>query len=354
MKSITHKISIPSILRVESNAIASIGTILSQESVKDVIIITDNNIYEMISDKIEPALLENKINFSYVFIQDNTDINQLISQAYTIKSDVEFLIGVGGGSIIDRTKYISYITKIPCFSIPTSPSNDGILSPFSSLYINSKRTSVPAKMPYGLVVDLDIIKDAPIHMIYSGIGDSVSNLTAIEDMKYENTILNTNVDDFSKLISLRSVESLLHFQDVNIRSYEFISALVKSLTMSGIAMEVAGSSSPSSGSEHLISHALDQLLESNNYPHGIQVGISTYIISIIQNNKSIEIDSFFSKTGFWDFVKTLEIQQVDLIRAIDLAPTIKPHRKTILHDKSKRDMAKRIVCEDSMLQLILK
>lgn len=84
----------------------------------------------------------------------------------------------------------------------------------------------------------------------------------------------------------------------DIRSEEFITHLVKSLTMSGIAMEIAESSKPLNGSEHLISQALDQLLSVDNYPHGIQVGISTYIVSFLQKNRSDEIDTFFTLTGF--------------------------------------------------------
>ena len=41
----------------------------------------------------------------------------------------------------------------------------------------------------------------------------------------------------------------------------FLKELVDSLAMSGIANEIAGSSAPTSGSEHLISHALDKILE---------------------------------------------------------------------------------------------
>ena len=58
--------------------------------------------------------------------------------------------------------------------------------------------------------------------------------------------------------------------------------------MSGIANEMAGNSSPSSGSEHLISHALDKILEVPQL-HGIQVGIATYIMSRVQNHRYIRV-----------------------------------------------------------------
>jgi glycerol-1-phosphate dehydrogenase [NAD(P)+] len=188
--------------------------------------------------------------------------------AYNLKNRIQLLLGIDGGSIIDRTKYISYLKKIPWISIPTSPSNDGISSPLSSLYINNKRVSVPAKMPYGIIIDTSIIMDSPYHMLMSGIGDSVSNITAVYDMELESKIRKTQNDDFSAIISLKSINYLMGLPTVNVRTQDFIESLVTSLVMSGIAMEISGTSKPTSGSEHLISHAMDHILEKDNYPHG--------------------------------------------------------------------------------------
>jgi glycerol-1-phosphate dehydrogenase [NAD(P)+] len=155
------------------------------------------------------------------------------------------------------------------------------------------------------------------------------------------------------MVSLQSIDTLLKVQTQDIRSDEFITHLVESLTMSGIAMEIAGSSKPSSGSEHLISHALDQLLGVNNYPHGIQVGISTYIVSLLQKNRSNEIDTFFTLTGFWDYVKTLKIKRESIEEAIMVAPSIKKNRYTVLSIEGNRQKAIHLLETDKMLSKIL-
>jgi glycerol-1-phosphate dehydrogenase [NAD(P)+] len=339
MKSITHKISIPNILRIGKGAFRDIEFIINDEKVEEVIFILDENMFGILHDQIKSITVSLGIDFKYVIIEPNTGIDELMNIAYSLDQKTEFLVGIGGGSIIDRTKYISYLNKIPWLSVPTSPSNDGFSSPLSSLYINNRRVSVPAKMPYGIVLDIDIIMNCPTHMLISGIGDSVSNITAVYDMNIDSTHKNEKSDDFSAMVSLQSIEALLNLKFDDIRSEKFITHLVESLSMSGIAMEIAGSSKPSSGSEHLISHALDQLLGGNNFPHGIQVGISTYIVSLLQDNRSSEIDKFFRVTGFWDFVKGLGIQRKDLEDAILIAPTIKKNRYTILSDEKNRTKA---------------
>ena len=71
------------------------------------------------------------------------------------------------------------------------------------------------------------------------------------------------------------------------------------LLFNGIAMEISGSSRPASGSEHLISHALDSISKRPRL-HGLQVGMATYLISRVQKNQSERIAQASStEMGFW-------------------------------------------------------
>ena len=122
--------------------------------------------------------------------------------------------------------------------------------------------------------------------------------------------------------------------------------------MSGIANEIAGSSAPTSGSEHLISHALDKILEVPQL-HGIQVGIATYIMAKVQDHRYIRVGTVLQETGFWDYVAILHMKKSDFIKAIDMAPSIKPHRHTYLHEEKYREAAKKLVLEDEVLNRVL-
>jgi glycerol-1-phosphate dehydrogenase [NAD(P)+] len=248
MRSITHKISIPSIVKIEKGSFDLIGDILIDDNIERVTIIIDQNMHNILSERIDKQLKKIKIEFSFLIMDTNLSLRKLSKVAYNLDNKTQLLLGVGGGSIIDRTKYISYLRKIPWISIPTSPSNDGISSPLSSLYIDNKRVSVPAKMPYGIIIDTNIIMNSPYHMIMSGIGDSVSNITAVYDMELESKHTRNQKDDFSAIFSLQSISSLMGLPIMNVRSEKFIESLLTSLVMSGIAMEMSGTSKPSSGS----------------------------------------------------------------------------------------------------------
>ncbi len=123
--------------------------------------------------------------------------------------------------------------------------------------------------------------------------------------------------------------------------------------MSGIANEIAGSSLPTSGSEHMISHALDSFLETPQL-HGIQVGVATYIMCKIENHRYERVDTIFTKTGFWDYCATLDMKRDDFIKAIDLAPSMKPTRHTYIQEEKYRNLAKKLLVEDPNLIRILK
>ena len=132
----------------------------------------------------------------------------------------------------------------------------------------------------------------------------------------------------------------------------FLKELVDSLAMSGIANEIAGSSAPTSGSEHLISHALDKISEVPQL-HGIQVGIATYIMSKVQDHRYVRVETVLRATGFFDYAATLGMKREDFIKAIEMAPSIKPFRHTYLHEETYRELAKKIVLEDEVLQKVL-
>ena len=155
------------------------------------------------------------------------------------------------------------------------------------------------------------------------------------------------------MIAKKAVNSFVRTPFTSIHDELFLKELLDSLAMSGIANEIAGSSAPTSGSEHLISHALDKMSEHPQL-HGIQVGIATYLMSVVQDHRYSRVDTIFTQTGFWDYVGTLGMKREDYERAIDIAPSIKPFRYTYLHEEQYREKAKEVLRTDARLKEVLK
>ena len=352
MKASTHKIAIPSILEVSKGNVLNIGSLLKKANFSKVSIYFGEGIEALFGATIKNSLIASGIEISKVDTITNVNFEEVSLEAFNISNGVEALLGIGGGKVIDAVKYMSFLKQLPFISVPTSTSNDGFASNGASLMVKGKRLSLPAKTPYGIIVDIDIIKGAPDKFIYSGIGDLVSNITALYDWKFEEEHGKVVTDDFASMISKKAVNSFVRTEFKSIKDDLFLKELVDSLALNGISMEIAGDSSPASGAEHLISHALDKFLETPQL-HGIQVGIATYIMSKVQNHRAERITKILSDTGFFEYAKTLSMKKSDFLKAVEIAPSIKPNRYTYIHVPKYQLMAKDIITTDEILNSIL-
>ncbi len=348
----TKTISIPSILKIGPGTLDHIGEYIKSSDIDNIVIYFGNGLIDMFGERVMKSLKDAEVNvFEYCEI-DTVDMDDLFDLAFEIAPKVQGIVGIGGGKVIDAAKYAAYLRKMPFISVPTSSSSDGFSSSSASLLIDGKRTSVPAALAYGIVVDTEVIKSAPEKFIYSGIGDMVAKITSLYDWVYEDKNGYTTLNDFSMMIAKKAVNSFVRTPFETIHDDLFLKELLDSLAMSGLANEIAGGSTPTSGSEHLISHALDKMLECPQL-HGIQVGIATYLMSLVQDHRYNRVRTIFTDTGFFDYVATLGMKRSDFEAAIDMAPSIKPYRHTYLHEEKYREMAKKFLHEDEILNKIL-
>jgi len=189
------------------------------------------------------------------------------------------MIGVGGGKALDVAKYTASLAGLPYFAVPTSLSNDGFSSPQASLTLEGKRRSLPTGLPEAVVVDLAVCQGAPRTLWHSGVGDLCSKFTAVSDWKLAFHRRGVPVNDLAALMSDASV---FQFMANPVLDEQGIRLLATALMLNGVAMEIAGSSPPASGSEHLISHALD-MSGARQRLHGLQTGTAAYLVSSLQS-----------------------------------------------------------------------
>lgn len=348
----SQAIAIPRLIESKYDALNDLAAALKQHGFKKVLFTVGSGIEALFKDKFKAMMDDPDLEVTGPKVMEELNVEALSVLAYSLPR-YDVIISMGGGKAIDTGKYISFLKATPFISVPTSISNDGFASSGASLLVDGKRKSVGAKMPYGVIADLSILSTAPERFYYSGIGDVVSKITATYDWQFEEKHGVTQVDHFALLTAKKSVNSVVRLSFQYIHDGLFIKEVVDSLIMSGISMEVAGSSAPASGSEHLISHAMDALVP-GMFLHGIQVGLATYIMAMVQEYRVNRVRTFLTDTGFFDHCKSLGIQKTVLEKAIGLAPMIKPDRFTTLHDPILRKKALSLLDEDPILISILK
>lgn len=254
-----------------------------------------------------------------------------------LKASADIVIGVGGGKALDVAKVIGTRTGLTVVLMPTAVSNDAICSPVAVIRTD-KKTSIGVNMPRGVIIDLDILVSCPERLVKAGIGDLLSNRTALTDWDLAHRAGRDTMNTFARLVANNAVEAFMN--TISHRSYDrsaLMKVLAESLVMSGIAMSIAGSSRPCSGAEHLISHALDAYCGGRAL-HGEQVAVGTLIADYLQGGSRSEesLRHRFASLGLPLHYAAIGYSREEMALAIRMAPTMR-ERYTVLNEFTLTD-----------------
>src|SRR3954454_5703565 len=265
-----QSVQLPTIFHVNENIIDQIPKFISRSNIcfKNILVVSGNSASYVYAETILETLKGN----NYVICKNNITTVEALRE-YCLSKEVDLLIGVGGGSILDVVKRVSLLTNIENLLVPTIISNDGLVSPISVIKdANDKTLSLPGRTPFGVVVDINIIRDAPSRFLQAAAGDILSNISATNDWILASRNNGEPINDLAYMLSRSAAFTLLHHESKDIRNRNFLKQVVYCQINSGLAMALAGTSRPCSGSEHLISHAIDYHNLSKDTLHGYQVG----------------------------------------------------------------------------------
>ena len=304
----THDVEIKTI-KIGEKIIERLPEFLHDFIGMNVFIIEDKNTYTVAGQKVESILNDNFKVSKYIFhddhlIADERALGKIIVQ---IPADTDLILAVGSGNINDLSRFISYKLHIPYAIVCTAPSMDGYASVVSPLIVDGIKITYNAVYPIAIFADIDIMKDAPMKMIYAGLGDIIGKYTALADWKIAKIINNeyycdTIIDLVMKVVKECS-EVAPMLPD---RSYEAIKSITEALIFSGLAIGMCGASRPASGGEHHLSHCWDIIsMENGTYGewlHGNNVGVAVGIIAeAYKFVNSIDIDKLYKSGNYLHF-----------------------------------------------------
>jgi glycerol-1-phosphate dehydrogenase [NAD(P)+] len=244
---------------------------------------------------------------------------------------IDFLVGLGGGRPIDLAKQAGFNKNIPFISIPTAASHDGFGSARASIRQEGRKTSMQAIPPIAVVADTSIISKAPKRLLGAGVGDIISNQTAVLDWR-----LDGQKADYSEYAAALSEMAAKLVEDgidkVASGSEEGVRLVVKALISSGVAMSIAGTSRPASGGEHKFSHWLDANSD-NPALHGEQCGLGSIVTMYLHGGDWEKIRDTLKAVNAPINAKGLGMDDGMVLSAFINSKEIRPQRTTIL-DKS--------------------
>ena len=277
---------------------------------------------------------------SELYLIEKVDYDTAVRLAkYITMNDIRLVIGFGGGTVLDLAKFAAFVSKTRLISLPTTLSNDSLASPVAVLGTEGKaRKSFRCTIPDAIIVDMNVVKSAPARQLLAGIGDTIAKYTALYDWHLAGEKTGESVDDFAFMISHMACDSILHGEMEDIKSSVFIRRLTDALVMGGLAMEIAGCSRPSSGSEHLFCHALEENHSDKAVvPHGIATAMGCYPACIFQGRDTAGIEKVIKKYSIPVKPSDNGITEDIFVEAWKGASASRPDRYTILNETDLSD-----------------
>jgi glycerol-1-phosphate dehydrogenase [NAD(P)+] len=203
--------------------------------------------------------------------------------AAEIGPSADLLIGAGSGVICDLTKWIATRLDRPFILCGTAPSMNGYTSITATMTENDIKLSKFLNPANAVLMDVNIVKDAPMPMIHAGIGDLAARAICNADWKLGELLKGAYFCPLPyQMTAENEARYLAAAPDIARRDPQAIQTLSEAILLSGLSMTILeGETSPSSGAEHVISHFWDLLVHlrgaEKNF-HGTQVGVGTILM----------------------------------------------------------------------------
>lgn len=244
--------------------------------------------------------------------------------------NARFLIGAGGGRSIDIAKLASLRSGVPFISVPTAASHDGICSAQASLTVNGETASISAQAPLAIVADTKIISHAPARLLAAGCGDIISNYTALLDWQLAHRLRNEEYSEYAAALSGMTARMIVELSpSIRPGLEDSAKIVVKALISSSVAMSIAGSSRPASGSEHKFAHAINRIAPGRAL-HGELCGLGSIAMMYLHGGDWRMICTALDHVGAPTSAAQAGLERETVLEALVEAHKIRPERYTIL------------------------
>ena len=345
-----HTIQLPRRVVIGNDVLGMSGKICEDLGFhQKTLVITGPNTYGVAGKEVMDSLIDSGFEADYLIVKEATAESVKRVEEKVRETDPNVMLGVGGGKAIDITKYVSAKKNIPFISVPTSASHDGISSPRAVIKDLEGPVSVDAQTPTAILVDIRVVSNSPYRLTASGCGDILAKFTATADWLLAHNLKNEYYGDYAANLALMSAK-LVAKNSALIRegSAEGVKIVAEALISCGVAMSIAGSSRPCSGSEHLFAHALDSIAP-NRALHGERCGVGAIMMARLHGMNWKEIRDALERIGAPTTAEGLNVTPEQIVEALVTAQGIRPERYTILARGMNSEVAQKLERETGVI-----
>jgi glycerol-1-phosphate dehydrogenase [NAD(P)+] len=329
MPLLARSVQTPLHIDVRRGAVTDLATILADGRISaggEVAVVVGPGQGERIAELIRPSLRS-----ADIYTTTGGTLDAAIELGGKLRSrPYDAVVAIGGGKTVDTAKYAATRYALPMVSVATSLANDGVASPVASLINDGIKGSYGVHIPIAVIVDLDFVENGPERVNRSGIGDVISNISALADWELAREVRGEPVDGLAASLARMGAEAVLNMPG-DMTDDAFVTVLAEALISSGLAMAVCGSSRPSSGGCHEIMHATDSLFP-GTASHGELAGLGALFCTFLRGDERrfAQMSECLARHQLPRTPADVGLDVAQFVEIVEFAPRTRPDRYTII------------------------
>ncbi len=288
-----HTASVDEVI-CKKDAINDLPKILKKYNIKKPFVICDKNTFSACGEKVVYLIKDYTL---FCFEKERLEPNEenVGSAILHFDKSCDGIVAIGSGVLNDISKIVSNVTNLPYIIVATAPSMDGFASKTSSMSRDGLKISLPSRCANVVIGDINVLKNAPIKMMLSGLGDMIAKYVSICEWRIAHEITGEYYcEEVANIIRKAVKKCVDNAKGLLNREENAVSAVFEGLILGGECMNYAGCSRPASGVEHYFSHVWDMRGLEFNTPcdfHGIQCALGTlYAVKLYEKILNVKID----------------------------------------------------------------
>jgi glycerol dehydrogenase-like iron-containing ADH family enzyme len=230
--------------------------------------------------------------------------------------DAEGVIGVGGGSSLDAAKYVAWARGRRLLLVPTILSVDAGVTNAVAVRVDGRVRYVGDITADEVLVDYDLLRQAPPHLNRAGIADVLSIHTALPDWKSGASLGGPAWDDViargSAELLNRLERALPGIRDVTERGMQELTEMFVAET--DLCLR-AGHSRPEEGTEHFLAYCVENLTR-RSFVHGELVCLCIVVMAALQGHAPDRAARMVREAAVRVLPLQIGLPEGDLVRAL--------------------------------------
>ncbi len=271
------------------NALLEVFDYLKQRGLKQTLLVADENTWAAAGEQLAQLLHQENQPVTLCKVTPNSqgdiiaDEPSIVEIMLAVKETTDHIIAVGSGTLHDMVRFVCFKLGKSFISVPTAASVDGFTSVGAPIIVRGVKQTIPAIYPEAVFADTDILHKAPHRLTAAGFGDMIGKYTSLADAVFSRDLGGEPFCPLAYQLTEQALQSCVQQAgDIGKGTKEGVQQLFDALTLSGLAILIAGHSRTASGAEHHLSHYWEMEYIKQGKPqllHGVKVGIASVLIA---------------------------------------------------------------------------